>query len=264
MWEECVGRPQQVDDVIRGRAHLIGRRIVVAVRSPDVAQIVPRQHEHHAPVDGGREGERVRVPDAFAWHRHVHAFGGSEQGIGTGVVEAPHAVYPGSGRVHDHERPYRRSLARQAVPHGRAAHPAVRFEERRGFCVVRDQRARLRGAAHGRNHEAGVVGLRVVVQGRALQLFIPQPRLQTLGRLASQPAVPFHIVERREQIVQPHSRAELPGRYPRAAVDREEEGQGVHQMRRDAEQHATLVAGLEYQAKLALLEIADPAVDEPG
>jgi len=35
-------------------------------------------------------------------------------------------------------------------------------------------------------------------------------------------------------------------------------------MRRDAEQHATLVARLEYQAKLALLEIADPAVDEPG
>src|SRR6266480_1242750 len=37
----------------------------------------------------------------------------------------------------------------------------------------------------------------------------------------------------------------------------------MHQMRGDAKQHTTLAARLEHQAKLALLEITDPAVDEP-
>jgi len=37
----------------------------------------------------------------------------------------------------------------------------------------------------------------------------------------------------------------------------------MYQMGRDAEQHATLAARLENEAKLALLEIPDPAVDEP-
>src|SRR3989475_13060655 len=82
-------------------------------------------------------------------------------------------------RVHDHERPYSRRAARQLVAYGRAAHPAVRLDERRDFGVVRDQGARERGAAHGGDHEAGVVGLRIVVEGRAFQLLFPQPGLET-------------------------------------------------------------------------------------
>ncbi len=121
----------------------------------------------------------------------------------------------------------------------------------------------MRGAAHGGDHETGVIGLRIVVQGRALQLLVPQPGLETLGGLASQPTMHLHVVEGGQQIVQPHPCAQLPGGDPRAAVHGEQEGQGMHQMRGDAEQHTTLAARLEHQAKLALLEITDPAVDEP-
>src|SRR2546430_11921233 len=46
-----------------------------------------------------------------------------------------HAVDPRTRRVHDHERPYSRRAARQLVAYGRAAHPAVRLDERRDFGV---------------------------------------------------------------------------------------------------------------------------------
>src|SRR5438034_4843599 len=49
------------------------------------------------------------------------------------------SVDPRTRRVHDHERPYSRRAARQLVAYGRAAHPAVRLDERRDFGVVRDQ-----------------------------------------------------------------------------------------------------------------------------
>ena len=193
----------------------------------------------------------------------MRAFRGPQQGLRAGVVEAPHTVDPGPGRVHDHERPYRRDLGRQPIAHRHAAHPAVRLDEPRDLGVARNQGPRLGGAAHGRDHEAGVVGLRIVVQGSALQVLVSQSGLETQRGLTSQPAVRLHVVEGREQIVQPHPRAELPGGDPGSAVHGEQEWQGMHQMRRNAEQHAPLTARLEYEAKLALLEIADAAVDEP-
>ena len=47
-------------------------------------------------------------------------------------------------------------------------------------------------------------------------------------------------------------------------MDREEEIEGMHEVRRDPEQRLPLAHRLEHQSEMALLEIADAAVDEPA
>src|SRR2546427_6929302 len=48
-----------------------------------------------------------------------------------------------------------------------------------------------------------------------------------------------------------------------STIDRKQERERSHQMRRDSEQHAAFMAGLENQPERAVLEVADPAVDQP-
>ena len=55
---------------------------------------------------------------------------------------------------------------------------------------------------------------------------------------------------------------EAPERQPVAAVQRKEEGQGPDQVRRDPEQDAALPVGLEHQAEVARLQVAQAAVDQ--
>src|SRR3989454_8750017 len=81
-----------------------------------------------------------------------------------------------------------------------------RSDETRGRGIIRDERARLRGAPNRRDHQTGVVGLCVVVESGTAQGLFPQPGLEPLHGLAPEPAVEPHIAERREQIVEPQDR----------------------------------------------------------
>src|SRR5690606_6117598 len=49
---------------------------------------------------------------------------------------------------------------------------------------------------------------------------------------------------------------------PAPLVDGEEEAERVHEMRREVEQDAPLAHGLEHQAELVALEVAEAAVNE--
>jgi len=132
-------------------------------------------------------------------------------------------VNPRPGRVHDQQR---RTVERtpSGVPYGGAAHPPSVFEERCGFGVVRDQAPACRRCACG-NHEPGVVGLRVVVQGRALQFLVRRPG-SNAGGLASQPACTFTLWKAASR-----SYTHMPARSFQAgtrgaAVHREQNGRG--------------------------------------
>src|SRR6185503_12029128 len=113
-------------------------------------------------------------------------------------------------------------------------------EERGRLNVAGGDRPRARGRANCRDDEARVVDLRVVIEGRALETLVADAGLDAANFLRTEQAMALHVPERGEQIVQPHPGPQLPGRDPSAAVDRKNEGEWAHEMRRDLEQHAAL------------------------
>ena len=257
-----VRRAQQIRHVRRRHAQFIGRSIGVGIGGADVGEIVPRQHEHHPAIDLRHQGHRMLVAQAPARHGHVRPFGEPQDRRRVRIVELPEPVGPGAGRVHHHIRADVCGLARQYVAHDRTAHSSVGPEQRRRLDIIGRERPGANGAAHRCNDQAGVVGLRVVIQRRADETAVPQPRLDAPHLLGAEPAMPAHVAEYRQQIVQPHAGAQLPRRNPAAAIDGKEERERPHQMRRDPEQHLPFVTCFEDQVERALLEIPDAAVDE--
>ena len=205
----------------------------------------------------------MRVTEAALRHGDVRALGEPQQRLRRRIVQAAQLVRPRAGRVHYDQRAHGVRAARERVAHGGPPGPPVRLGQTRGLGVIRDERARLRGAPHRRDHETRVVGLRVVVERRAAQRPLPQSRLEPQHGLASEPAVGPHVAERREQIVQPHAGDDLPAGNAGAAVHRKQERQWAHQVGGGPQQHVPLAARLEHEAEIELLEIAEAAVDEP-
>ena len=61
------------------------------------------------------------------------------------------------------------------------------------------------GGARGGEHQAGIVALRVVEPGATQEAALPQHRLRLEQRPLAQHAVPSHIAEQRQGIVEPHA-----------------------------------------------------------
>ena len=119
------------------------------------------------------------VPDPLARHRHVGALGEPQQGRRLGIVQPTQRVHPRPTGVDHDQRPHRAGVAVQRVAHHGAPHPAVGLQEARHLGVGGDQGARAGGAAGRGEHQARVVGLRVVVEGRAPKPAILQGWLGT-------------------------------------------------------------------------------------
>ena len=73
-----------------------------------------------------------------------------------------------------------------------------------------------------------------------------------------------HCGTGRQQVVEPDTGRELPERDPVAPVDREDEGQRTDEVRRDIQQDAPLAQRLEDEGQVALLQVAEAAVDQPA
>jgi hypothetical protein len=71
-----------------------------------------------------------------------------------------------------------------------------------------------------------------------------------------------HIAKQRQNVVEPHSRRELPEREPVAAVQGEDKGKWPDEMRGDPEQDPSFTIRLEHQTKIAGLEVAQAAMDQ--
>jgi hypothetical protein len=129
--------------------------------------------------------------------------------------------------------------------------------------MVGDRRPRLRRRERVHEREARVVGRRVPVACAAGEGVGGQRRLQREHLGPRQPAVGLHVAEEGERVVEREPGAELPARHTRARVHGPGEGERTHEVRRDAQQGAPLATRLEHEPEVSVLEVADPAVDEP-
>ena len=257
-----VGGAQQVRDVCGRDAQLVRRRIRVSIGGADVREVAPGQDEHDPAIELREQSDRVLVRHARARYCDVRAFREAQHGRRVRIVEPPQLIGPGARGIHHHVGAKRGALARQHISHEGAAHPSIRLEQGRRLDVAGGERSRFDCAAHRRDDESRIVGLRVVVQRRTDQVPVAQARLDAPHFLGPEPAMPVHVAKRREQIVQPHPCAQFPGRNSTSFVNREQKREWAHEVRRDPEQYATLVTRLEDEPEGALLEIADAAMDE--
>ena len=196
----------------------------------------------------------IGVAQSITPHHDVGAPGPSEEGTGGRVLEQAELVGPRPGGVH-HDGRLDHSLEAGGVLHGGAPHPAAALLQPGHAGVGGDRGAVLHRRAGGGHHQPGVVALRVVVTGSADQAPLAEHRLGREKRALAEDAVPPHIPERGEQVVQPHAGRQLPERHPIAVVDREHECQGAHQVRGDPEQGPPLPCGLVDQMEIALFEV---------
>jgi hypothetical protein len=75
--------------------------------------------------------------------------------------------------------------------------------------------------------------------------------------------VPPDVAEERQRVVQREAGGQRPRPEARALVHGPGESEGPHEVRRQSEQASALGARLEDEPQMAVLEVADPAVDEP-
>src|SRR5262249_51781911 len=87
-------------------------------------------------------------------------------------------------------------------------------------------------------------------------------RLGAVRRLGAQHAMTPSAAQAREEIVGPQARSELPPAHRAAGIDRVDEAHRAYQMRGKAAQPLALAGGLEDEPHLALLEVAEPFVDQ--
>ena len=200
--------------------------------------------------------------DPATLHHQVNPLGRAEQGGGAGVLHLAEPVTPGPGRVHHDPGPDEAPSPAEPVLHLRAHDAAggpLQADDRH---VVGHQRAVLDRRPRRGQGQPGVVALRVVEERTAPESALTQHRLGLEQRALAQHAVPLHIAEQRQEIVEPHAGREPRRAYPVAAVERKDERQGPDQMGRDPEQHPALPVGLEHQAEVAGLQVAQAAVHQ--
>jgi hypothetical protein len=138
---------------------------------------------------------------------------------------------------------------------------AVKPRHARVVQHVRAPRPRVERVLEG---EPRIVGGAVVVERRARKPLLQEPWLLDKHLLRLERPVQLRRAEEAEAVVEPHAHVELEDAPPLALVDGEEEPERVHEVRRDVHEHTTLADALENQAQLALLQVAQPAVDELG
>ena len=122
-------------------------------------------------------------------------------------------------------------------------------------------------AGHG-EHEAGVVGLGVVVEVAPGQPVTAQRRHVRHGLVGRESLVQLPDPQAAGEVVHPHGRAHRSGQAPADEAvlgeDGDEEGQHVDQVGRRAAEDLALAQGLVDEADLPLLQVAQPPVDQLG
>ena len=119
------------------------------------------------------------------------------------------------------------------------------------------------GIAYIGQGKTGVVALGIVVSGPPKQCLGSQLRLGLEQGPLAEPAMPLHIPERGQGVVEPHPGGQLPAWNAVPGVEREQEGARPHQVRGDTEQDAPFAHGLLHQAERVVFEVAQTAVDQP-
>ena len=180
----------------------------------------------------------------------------------SGVLHDAHPVGPGAGGVHDDAGPDGGPRTGEPVLDLGADHAARGALEPEHRGVVGDEGAVVHRRSRRGQHQPGIVALGVVEPRAAPEPPLPEHRLGLEHGALAEHAVHPHIAEQGEQVVQPHPGVQPPEREPVSPVQRKHEGQGPHQVGRDAQQDPPLPVGLEHQAEVAGLEVAQAAMDQ--
>ena len=239
---------------------------------------LPRQYENHPAILGARYQEAgVGRGKARAQHE-VGAGADAQQRGAVGVVERAQAVHVGSGGVQHHARAHRPGGAGELIAHRRAGDTAARIGGESLHRQVVGDRGALLGGGHGEGEiHARVVELAVVVHHAAAQAarrsvaahLLAQVREAGEDMLARHEFGAVQGILAGQAVVQPQADpvvgmlAEL--------IQRHEDRQFVHQVRRQLQQRLPLAQRLAHQAELGavdplhrLFQVAHTAVYQLG
>ena len=275
--QRAVDGADQVVDVLGGALGVVDVAVVVGVGRADVGDRAlaadpavgagPRHDEDRPPVLGhGHDGGDV-VAHLVPRDGDVDALGRPD-GVGAAaLLQRPHVVGPHAGGVDDD--PGRDLDGAVAGVDERAGDAVARAPQPGHAGVVDDDGAEVerRGPRHGQR-EPGVVGLGVVVEVGPGQAVVERGHVGA-GRVPAQPPVPLADAQAAGEVVHPHGGPERPGHLLGddallAGEHRDEEGQDLDQVGGVAQQALALVQRLVDEAHVAVLQVAQPAVDELG
>src|SRR5216110_1849345 len=260
-WEGTARLVLEVPHVLLGCGDLAGISGVVGVGRADDRRIEPRHDEEQSPV-------ALREKDMRVLHRmsadDVDALGQAEEWVGPLPDGRDRPVEPGSGSD-DRET----SADLDVAAPDRVAHPstddAVVLAKKVGDPrMVQDE-----GSVRGRidqvlDHEP--------LDERDLRVIEPPCPYQSVGlerrlrgkRRGAVKVLPLRqaLVER-EQVVELHAQSELQLIEEGRPVERQEEREGKHEVRRDTQEDLALAHVAAHQREVEELEVAEPAVDQP-
>lgn len=226
------------------------------MRHDEERPLVARHRDHDGDV----------VAHEFPRHGDVDALRGANRGGVATDVHAPDRIAPDPGGVHDHVGAHFERLAFVRA-HRRADDGTRRvFVQRSHAAVVECHRVSLDRRANDRQRESRIVGFGIEIEVRRRKLFGVHRGHVGERRLGAQSAMqPAHSPAAGE-VVHPQCRAECAGNFSRhdavAGHDRDHEGEHSHQVRRIAQQTLALVQRLVHEGHVALLQIAQSAVDQ--
>ena len=234
-------------------------RFQVGVRRADDPVAAPRDHEQHARL---RAQDQPAVElDAVARDDEVHALRCAHLELAALADHVLHVVRPHAGGVDDHPRPDVQLAAAVLVANSDTGHMLALAQKAHHRRVGRHGGAKLRGRARHGQGVTGVINLRVVILDRADERIRPQRRRELQRRTLGQVAMARQPVVATERVVEHHPRADV-GALP-ALAQGEQEGDGDHEVGSErVEEQRALAQRLADEPEVALLEVAQPAVDE--
>jgi len=265
------GGVETVEEVpgVSGRAERrVEIPVVVGVGGAHVGVLAPRNGEHRPLAARHREHDGHVVSDQVAGHHHVHALGRAD-GVGRlAGVEGVDLLHPDAGGV-DHRPGADLDQARTGVdPHRVDLAPVVLAQgHHRGVVGHRGAESQGSGAGGGQG-QAGVVHPGVVVEVGPGDVLHAQGGHVGLDLGRAQAAVAAADAPPPEQVVGPQAQADeeaqVAGYHPAPVLDGDHEAQQPHQVRGVGQEPPALAQRLEHQGHIALLEVAEAAVDHLG
>ena len=259
---------QQDGDVVGIGVEVVQRAREVGVGRADVGELAPRDGEHGArTARNGQDDCDVPVLHQRGGHDHMDPPGRAQGLVAGAQVNGLDVVDPHAGGVH--QAPSGHVDRAGAGVDSRAdgvTGPVLQHIDQRG--VIGHRRPVIGGGADDGEGEAGVVGAGVVVEEGAVDLVGLQAGHEGDDLISLEALVPADDGGAAGEIVGPEHQAEQAGQELRDkatfGIDGDHEPQRRHQERGVAQQPSALGESLVDELDVALLEVADAAMDHLG
>ncbi len=210
------------------------------------------------------EQNGVAVSDPRTRYLYVGSFGRAEDRGSPGIFQTADPVSPRSGGIDDEASPDLPFGSVQPIANPGSPDPISFLEETCDHGIVGDLRARCRGGPDHRDGQPGVVALGVNEPRSPLEPALSKERFGLIQGSLAQLLMAAHITPPGEPVVDGEPDPNLPGRNPIAVVEWKDEINGPDQVGSQARQDGPLPQGLGNQSDLALLEVAETAMNQPA